>query len=250
MIKMRKNFLLLALAIGIICFWPQMNHRIMAQSPASDKRMITVTGEGVIRTLPDMATVRFGIVVRNENPEEARRINAATARDAMNSIRDLGIEASKLSLQTLRLQPVREYDPETRRQVDKGYEATRELVVVLEDLDMLPTVIANIVQKGANRLNGISYGLNEKDEVRDRALVLAVGRAQEKANLMADALGVEVGDVLVINEQSLNMPIPVLNMEAAPRMMMAKGDAAPEPDAFAAGEIEVKAVVQVVFELQ
>ena len=247
---MKKCFLTFTLAIGLLCLLPHLNNKIMAQSIDSGTRKITVSGEGIINTVPDMATVRFGIVARNEDPEEARRQNAETSRDAMNAIRELGIDNSKLSLQTLRLQPVREYDPETRRQVDKGFEAMRELVVVIEDLDVLPSVISGIVQKGANRLNGISYSLREKDNVRDQALVLAVGRARQKASLMAAALEVEVGDVLLINEQSFSMPTPILNMEASPRVMMAKADAAPEPEAYAAGEIEVKAIVQVVFELQ
>ena len=247
---MKKYFLTFVLAIVIPCILPHLGKNIMAQSIDSDKRKITVTGEGRINTVPDMATVRFGIVVRNEDPEEARRLNAEISRDAMNSIRELGIDNSKLNLQTLRLQPVREYDPETRRQVDKGFEATRELVVVIEDLDALPTVIAGIVQKGANRLNGITYSLKEKDNVRNQALVLAVSRAKEKALLMSEALDVEVGDVLVISEQSFSIPTPILNMESSPRVMMAKADAAPEPEAYAAGEIEVKAIVQVVFELR
>ena len=140
--------------------------------------------------------------------------------------------------------------PETRRQVDKGFKATRDLVVVVEDLDVLPTVISQIVQNGVNRLNGVSYGLQKKDEVRDRALVLAVRRAKQKAELMAQTLDANLGEVLKINEQSFTMPSPMLNMESSPRLMMAKSDAAPEPEAFAAGEIEVKAVVQVVFQLQ
>ena len=87
------------------------NNYIMAQSVNSETRMVTVSGEGVVNIVPDMATVRFGIVVNDKDPEEARRINAETAREAMNSIRELGIPESKLSLQTLRLQPLREYDP-------------------------------------------------------------------------------------------------------------------------------------------
>ena len=243
-----KKCILTALTVIFIIFYPSGD--TMAQSVNTDKRTITVSGEGIINVVPDMATVRFGIVVQHEDPEEARRINAETARNAMNSIREMGIADSKLSLQTLRLQPVREYDPQTRRQINKGYEATRELIVVIEDLDVLPAIISSIVQKGANRLNGISYGLKDKSAIKDRALVLAVQHAKHKATIMAQSLGVSIGQVLIISEQSFSVPTPVLSMEAAPRMMMAKGDAAPEPEAYAAGEIEVKAVVQVVFELE
>ena len=221
----------------------------MAQSSNEPNRVISVSGEGSAQVVPDMATVRFGIVVRDEDPEEARRVNAETSKQAMNSIRELGIEESKLSLQTLRLQPVREYDPESRRNIEKGFEATRELVVFVEDLDQLPTLISQLVQKGANRLNGIRYGLKDQNSARDEALVQAVNRARQKAELMAATLGVQVGKVIEVQEQSMNVPQPVLMREASPQVMLAKSGAAPEPDAYAAGEIEVKAVVRITFQL-
>ena len=223
---------------------------IMAQNNGDTNRLISVTGEGTAQAIPDMATVRFGIVVRDEDPEEARRINAETAKEAMNAIRNLDIDESKLSLQTLRLQPVREYDPETRRQKEKGYEATRELVVVVEELDQLPTLISQLVQKGANRLNGITYGLKDQNAAKDAALVEAVSRAKQKAELMSSALGVRVGEVMQIQEQSMNVPQPLMMREAAPQVMLSKSSAAPEPDAYAAGEIEVKATVRITFLLE
>lgn len=222
----------------------------MAQSSNELKRVISVSGEGSAQALPDMATVRFGIVVRDEDPEEARRINAETSKQAMNSIRELGIEESKLSLQTLRLQPVREYDSESRRHIERGFEATRELVVIVEDLDQLPKLISQLVQKGANRLNGITYGLKDQNRARDAALVQAVNRARQKAELMCATLGVRVGKVIEVQEQSMDVPRPVFMREASPQVMLAKSGTAPEPDAYAAGEIEVKAVVRITFQLE
>lgn len=222
---------------------------VWAQSDEANQRFVTVSGEGVVNAIPDQATVRFGIATRHQNPEEARRQNAETAREAMNAVRALGVEERKLRLETLRLQPVREYNPETRRPEDKGYEASRELVVELDDLEKLPDLIAQIVQKGANRLNGVSYGLKDRDGVRDEALVEAVMRAKQKAALMASTLGVELGEVVKISEQGIAMPFPVMRMESD-AMMMAKAEAAPEPEAYAAGEMKVEATVQVTFRLK
>ena len=213
-----------------------------------DKRTVTVSGEGVVRAEPDQATVRFGVVTRAEDPEEARRLNAAAAAEAMNAIRALGIEERKMRLETLRLQPAREYNSQTRRWVDVGFEATRQVVVEVEDLEKLPTLVAEIVQKGANRLDGISYELKDRVEARNEALTKALTDARGKAQLMASTLGEEIDRVLTIGEQSFSFPRPLVRMAQA-EMVMAK-DAAPEPDAYAAGEIEVRTVVQVIFALK
>ena len=247
---MKVNLLYTSIFLFLGILHVNIGNNLMAQQQSESPRLISVSGEGTVQALPDMAKVRFGIVIRDEDPEEARRQNAETAKRAMNSIRDLGVEDSKLSLQTLRLQPVREYDSETRRHIDKGYEATRELVVSVEQLDMLPSLVSQIVQQGANRLNGITYGLKNQQEAKDAALVLAVTRARQKAELMVSTLGVSLGKVIQVQEQGVNFPQPVLMREAGPAVMMSKAGASPEPEAYSAGEIEVKATVSITFEVE
>jgi uncharacterized protein YggE len=211
-------------------------------------RLVSVSGEGVVRAEPDQAIVRFGIVTQALDPEEARSLNATAAREAMNAVRDLGIDERKMRLESLRLQPAREYDPDTRRYKEVGFEATRQVVVEVDDLDTLPTLVARIVQKGANRLDQVTYDLKDRDAARNEALVEAVTNARDKAALLAETLGESLGRVQSINEQSFDFPRPTLRMEQA-QLATAK-DAAPEPEAYAAGEIEVRATVQVVFALE
>ena len=249
-INMQCNYRSMMLLLGIFFISTTSFSHVMAQDKSSNSRTITVRGDGIATSVPDMATVRFGVFSRDDDPEQARRQNAQIAKDAMNALREIGISEEKLSLQTLRLQPIREYDPQTRKQIDKGFEASRELVAVIENLDVLPNVVTQLVQKGANRLNGITYGLRDHGQLQNQALLLAVERAKEKALLMAGTLDVELGEVVHITEQNFNMPTPLVHMESNPRVMMAKTDAAPEPEAFAAGEIEVRAEVQIVFQLR
>ena len=149
-----------------------------------------------------------------------------------------------------RLQPAREYDRETRRYVEIGFEISRRLVVELEDLDQLPTLIAQVVQKGANRLEGITYDLQNREEVRNDALRAAVTNARSKAELMAAALGAEVGEAIRVIEQGIHVPGPLRTelMQASSDML--KTAAAPEPEAYAAGELEIRATVGVTFTLK
>ena len=212
-------------------------------------RTITVSGEGKVTAIPDKATVRFSIVSRDEDPETARAENAEVSRNALRAVRAQGIAEQKIRLETLRLQPYRTYNDQTRRNEEAGYEATRQLVIEIGDLEKLPTIIAELVQEGANRLQGISYGLADKSEYRNQALTEAVEEARAKAELMATTLDAKLGVVMHITEQSFHMPSPVLNMAPMARGAMAKMEASPEPEAYAAGEMEVSASVQVVFAL-
>ena len=218
-----------------------------AQGTAETPRTISVSGEGTINVEPDQATVRFGVVTQDDDAEVAREENAEVASRAMNAIRDLGVAERKIRMETLRLQPRREYNRETRNYEERGYEAVRQVVVELDNLELLPTLVTRIVQQGANRLDGISYDVADRDAVRSEALAEAAQQARAKAQLLAETLDVQVGAPRQISEQSFSFPRPEFRVEQA--AAMAKSDAAPEPDAYAAGEIEVTASVQVTFDL-
>ena len=223
---------------------------LLAQNVMDTSRTIAVSGEGSVDVAPDKATLRFGIYSQNESPEEARLINARVAKEALNAVRTVGIPEQNIRLQTLRLQPIREYDAQTRKQVEKGYEASRELVIEVEDLDQLPLVVARVVQEGANRLNGITYGLKSIERHKDAAIVKAVERARGKAELIASSLGEEVGEVLQIREEHFDAPLPRVQYESASRAMMASTSKGAEPDAYASGMIEVRTSVSIVFRIK
>lgn len=222
----------------------------LATTPASAQddtpRTVQVSGEGTVTAQPDEATVRFALVTNAETAEAARSQNADASARAMNAVRGLDVPEEQIRMETLQLRPRREYNPETRRHKEKGYDATREVVVEVSDLDLIPELVARVVQEGANRLRGIQYGLSNRREIRNDALRDAATAAQTKAQILAETLGAHLGPVHTISEQSVSVPAPRVQMTMA---RAESAQAAPEPDAYAAGTIEVSASVQVVFSL-
>lgn len=221
---------------------------VVAQEEGERVRSVRVSGEATVSVQPDRATVRFGIVSRGQTAEQARSRNATAAKNAMNAVRELGVSEEKMRMEMLRLQPHTEYNPKTETREEKGYEATRQVVVELEDLEQLPRLIARVVQRGANRLEGVEYGLSDRSAVRDEALQTAARNAREKAQLLASSLNATLGPVREITEENFGYEDPQPRIQMAFTKSM-EDAAEPEPEAFAAGEIEVTARVQVVFDL-
>ena len=220
----------------------------MAQDQHTDRRTVSVSGEGTVQVAPDVAVVRFGVVTEDEEAEEARRQNNEQSSAAMNAVRELGIPDDNLQMERLQLRPKREFDEETRTRREVGFEATRQIRVTVEDLDLLPDVVTRAIQSGANRLQGVQYDLEDRSEARNDALEQAATNARSKAERLARTLDAELGMVRQIDEQSFSFPRPQvrqLDMAQARAADMAE----PDPDAYAAGEIEVEANVQVVFDL-
>ncbi len=231
--------LLLLLAIPTVTAQP-------ADKP--DTRTVTVSGVGTIDVEPDEATVQFAVVTRAETAEDARRENAEAAEAAIDAVRALGVADRKIQLLSLRLDEEWEY--RNNQRIRKGYIARRDVKVTIEDLDLVPSLVAEVVQQGANELNGIQYGLQDRESVEDQALRDAVARARQKAQNMAEVLDARLGRVVQIAESGVSVPRPPPMMYA--RAEMAAMDMAEEsnPGAYAAGEITVRATVTVIFELE
>lgn len=218
-----------------------------AAQDETPRRTVSVSGEATVRVEPDMVTVHFGVVTVADDPETARARNAEVSSQTMNAVRELGIEERYIRMESLQLQPHREWVNDLRRYEERGYEATRLVVVELQDLATLPMLVAEVVEQGANRLERVAYDLQDRDQARNDALSQAVTNAREKARIVAASLGEELGRVQSLNEQSYDFPRPMYRAESL--QMDAQG-AAPEPDAYAAGELEVRVSVHATFELE
>ncbi|MEM1041480.1 MAG: SIMPL domain-containing protein [Bacteroidota bacterium] len=229
---------------------------VTAQSADTpDPRTVTVSGVGTIDVEPDEATVQFAVVTRAETAEDARRENAEAAEAAMDAVRSMGVADRNMQLLSLRL----DEDVEFRngQRFRKGFIARRDVKVTIGDpgsspgqaLDLVPRVVAEVVQRGANELNGIQYGLQDRESVEDQALRDAVARARQKAQNMAEVLGARLGRVVRIAEGNVSVPTPRPGVFARAEMAMDTADEG-NPGAFAAGEITVRATVTVTFELE
>jgi len=231
------------LALAALC------SAIFVTTPASAQERahtVTVSGEGVIKTAPDMATVWFAVVTHDALPERARALNAEASAQAMNAVRALGIEEKEIRLEGMQLAPRRVYDPDRRVYEQDGFDATRTVRVTLHDLDLLPEMVARVVEGGANQINNIQYGLDDRSSIELEVLARAVERAREKASVMATHLDRALGKAIQITEQGVSVPQPRLRMEATEMVAMSKDDTG-TPDAFSGGEMEVRASVSVVF---
>jgi uncharacterized protein len=179
------------------------------------------------------------------DPEKARALNDETGKNTLNTVRTIGVPDRKIRLGVLQLNEIREYNGERRTQEPVGFEAVRQVVVELDDLDLLPPLVTRISQHGANRLFGIFYDIKNRYVVQNDALVKAITNAKNKASVMAETLGIGLGMVQKITEQSFSFPGPIYTR--GHMMEIAAEAAAPVPEVYAPGEIEVRANVQVSF---
>lgn len=207
------------------------------EAPATPPRSVTVTGEGHVRAAPEMARVRLGV---SETAETARAaldaMNAAMGR-VLERLSEAGIAPE--NVQTGQLSLDRDYARMRDGQSEpEGFVATTLVELRVTDLDSLGTVLDAAVGEGANRLEGIEFMLADRAAAHDEARRAAVADAQARAQLYAEAAGIELGEVLSLSETRADF---------GPRPMMEMRMAADGGVPIAQGEVEVSAGVSMVY---
>ncbi len=181
--------------------WVALASGVMAQNAQNG---ITVSGEGVVSLAPDMATIRLGVTERAETASDAMRQTSEKVRGILDQLD--GIQVAGLDRQTsgLYLRPV--YDNRPRDDNGPvqvvGYEAGNTVSITVRDLSKLGALLDAVVAEGANDFNGLEFGLQDNAEALIAARKGAVADAMARASQLADAAGVNLGDVLQMSESS------------------------------------------------
>ena len=176
---------------------------ISACSPAATtaeepQRTVSVNGTGIVYLTPDLATVRIGVQTRGDEADTAVSENNAivqAVRDALAvfEIADVDIQTSNFSIY-----PQSDYDKDGEIE-SVTYRVNNQVSVVVRNLDDLGAVLSEVVEAGANNLYGIDFGVEDREEALNQAMELAVGNAQDRATILAEAAGASLGKALTIS---------------------------------------------------
>ena len=212
-----------------------------AEPPLRPVPAITVQGTAEVRVDPEVATVRLGVVAQGPSAQAAQERASRTAAAILAAVRALGVPASAVQTSNLSLEPLYPNNPRQPDQEPKivGYQATNTVAVRLDSsaaMDKVGPVIDAGLHAGANRVDGVDFGLRDEGPAQARALAQAVAQARQKAQAIAAALNVHLGEVLAAEEGGGGEVVP----RFAPQSF-AKSAAVATP--VAAGQIAVSATV-------
>ncbi len=204
-------------------------------------RQVTVVGQGEIRVTPDQATVQIAVETNAPTTGEALEQNNRQSQTVIDQIKQLGVAAQ--DIQTSGFNIYATYDAQGSSIT--GYTVSNTVTVTIRDLAQTGTLLDQVVQAGANRVYGISFGLSNPEAIQNQARDAAVANARARAEQLAKASGVMLGNVLVISENIGAGPAVPMAMTMRNEAMSA---AAPVP--VQAGEQLVTVQVQITYELR
>ncbi len=162
---------------------------------------ISVTGSGTASMQADEATVTLGVQTQDESASRAVGLNAELMNDVIDAIKGLGITEEDMKTVAYSVSPVHaRYD---YTQI-VGYQVTNMITVKITDMDLIGTVIDEAADKGANRIQGVSFGLSEEERegLEEQAYLAALDNAEAKVELIADRLDLTITGVLYVSEST------------------------------------------------
>lgn len=183
---------LLALAIG--------SGVLAASAQAQQTRQITVTGQGTIATVPDMAMITLGVIHQDKDAAQAMQRSSAAVSAVLSQLIAMGVEKRDVQTGQVSLSPIYTHRGNNVPPVIEGFRASLSLNVRVRDLDALGSILGAVLADGANQFSGLQFGLETPGPLQDQARQAAVADALRKAQLYADAADVTLGDVLSISE--------------------------------------------------
>jgi uncharacterized protein YggE len=170
---------------------------------------ISVTGMGEVTGTPDTVEVGLGVSVLAETVDEAAATAAEKAQALIDSLTSNGVAEEDITTTDYSIYPEYDYSSNTERLV--GYRVNNTVQAKIRDIATTGTVIDAAVAAGGDdvTVNGLSFSIEDNDELVSAAREAAWNDAMAKATQLAGLSGHTLGEATSITESVSMPPVPI-----------------------------------------
>lgn len=210
-----------------------------------DATVLEVSATGRVTRVPDVASLRAGVVTQAPTAAAALSENAQRMERVVAALRSAGIATRDIATSNVGLSPQYRY-ADNQPPAITGYQASNTVSVKFRDIAKSGAALDALVKAGANQIDGPQMSIDQPDAALDAARADAVKQARARAELYAQAAGMRVERIVSISEEGENR-----GDSPRPPVMYARNAMAAEASTpVLAGETEVSATVAVRFLLK
>jgi len=176
---------------------------------ASPNRYITISADGTVKVTPDAVRVNAAVSTVSATSKEAAAAVATSAATVRAAFLANGVAAKDIATQSVTIYPEYNYTQD-KGQVLVGYRATQSFVVIIRNAGTAGVVVDAIVTAGGDnlQLNGVTPFVLDPGKAIVSARTAAVKNAKAKASSYALLLGIKLGKVNYLVENSSPVPYP------------------------------------------
>jgi hypothetical protein len=194
---------------------------------------------------PDIAVLSIGVEALAKALPDATRDADARMRRVVDALKEAGVDPRDVRTTRYDVGMERRFDPKLGTPGEiVGYRVVHELRVVVRDRDpaRAGAALEAALGAGSNLVHSVSFEKDDSTAERSRALALAIEAARAKAEVMARAAGVTLGELREVSEAGGSGPPMPYDM----KMVRMSAEAAP----LQGGDLEFTAAVNAVFDIR
>ncbi|WP_372633109.1 SIMPL domain-containing protein [Cohnella sp.] len=247
------SVVLAAAVIGWFGFVKGEGNAVSAETSASAVQTapytVTVGASGSVMVEPDVAYLRLAVETRGSKATEAQQANAKQFAGVEKVLYEtFGIAKKDVTTTGFDVQPEYNYTEKDGR-VLKGYIAVHSIQVTYRKLPDIGKLFDALTESGANRLDGVQFSTEKKEQYELEALKKAMQNAAAKAGVLATSANRQLKGVtnIVQGEVSNN---PVLYARTQAKAVMAEMAMDSAASSVQSGQIEISTQVTVQYEMQ
>lgn len=187
--KVLTLFLVSVLILGISLIGVSFGKSEVNQvNNVSSENFVTVNGQGIVYAKPDVAYVSVGVETERKTAKEAAEENAKIMDQIVKALQKLGIKEEDLETVEYSVYPVYFY-PEKEPPVVVGYKVRNMFNIKITkktqdgklDTKFVGEVLDATTSNGANIVSGITFDILDKNELKLKAIALAMEDAKKKS---------------------------------------------------------------------
>lgn len=180
-----------------------------ASMAASPNRYITISADGTIKVAPDAVRINAAVSIVGATSKEAMAAVAASAAAVRAAFLSNGVASKDIATQSVNIYPEYQYTQD-KGSVLIGYRATQSFIVVIRSASTAGVIVDAIVTAGGDnlQLNGVTPFILDASKATVSARTAAVKNAKVKALSYASLLGIRLGKVNYLIENSSPVSYP------------------------------------------
>jgi uncharacterized protein YggE len=233
------------IAVALLVFATSARAQTDAPITNQEPRTLSINGSGTISIQPDIASIQIGVHTEGPNAQETVASNNQQSQQLISALGEAGIANKDIQTSNFSISPRQEWDANGQPTGVITYVVDNSVSVTVRDLTKIGSVLDAAVGAGANNIYGIQFDHEDREAAQQQAITVAMENARARAEVLAEAAGVELGQVM-----SLQTYLGSANPVPYERNYAMAADMAAASVPVATGEMQIMVDVSVVYEIK
>ncbi len=187
---------------------------VQAQDDSSAlARTIRVTGFGAASGAPDVAYMDIGVESADSDIAAALEDNNARMEAILSALSEFGIASENVRTLYFNIYQDKGFPPdmpiEPGAEPDTMYRISNVVNITIRDTSQVGDILSAVIESGANVVHGVNFDIADRGALEADARIAALDDSRDRAQQLADQLGVELGVVISVTELSGGFYSPV-----------------------------------------